>query len=445
MSRQWTTADLEEFSPIMLLKGGRLFDGQTGQFGPELDLVIQRGLISEVGHVDPPRSGEMTIYDVSGMFLVPGLWECHAHLGPLSRGTEDEQRAALHSFASQGILYVRDVGSPVDRIQHLAQLARGHETPGPTIYYAGPMLEKSPLTWEKHNVELPGFTVAVDSADEARKVVQYLAAQGVSHLKTFNHFEQEVYRVLIEQAHAFKLPVVHDPGGPLFHDIPMDFAIGLGVRCFEHAKSPWPIVLKDKLQTDYLELMRTPGPQKKRDFFFSLLDLGANSVSEPKLAELAQIMVDKHVFYCPTLDVFTLRDGDLHELNSEQRVAHNKVSELCVFFTNFLAARGVRTLVGQDGYEPQGTFQEIMKLHQAGLSPATIIRSATSNPATWFGLERRIGALKPGFEASLLALEKNPLESVEHLQSSRLIIHSGQVLKCSLPDHNPAHSSDNPG
>jgi hypothetical protein len=45
---------------------------------------------------------------------------------------------------------------------------------GPDIFYSGPMLEKSPLSWEIHNKQLPGFTVPINNIEDVDQTVKNL-------------------------------------------------------------------------------------------------------------------------------------------------------------------------------------------------------------------------------------------------------------------------------
>ena len=96
-------------------------------------------------------------------------------------------------------------------------------------------------------------------------------------------------------------------------------------------------------------------------------------------------------------------------------------------FVREFAARGVRLLVGQDGNDPAGTFAEMRRLRECGVTEAEIIKGATLYPAQWLGVEDRLGSLSPGREANILVVEGNPLEDIGHLESAVLVVQRGRI------------------
>jgi hypothetical protein len=68
-------------------------------------------------------------------------------------------------------------------------------------------------------------------------------------------------------------------------------------------------------------------------------------------------------------------------------------------------------------------------MQQAGLSNAEILKASTINAASGFGLSNTLGTLEKGKRVDLLLLQKNPLESISHLNSVELIVKSGRIVK----------------
>jgi imidazolonepropionase-like amidohydrolase len=56
------------------------------------------------------------------------------------------------------------------------------------------------------------------------------------------------------------------------------------------------------------------------------------------------------------------------------------------------------------------------------------IKAATSISAECVGIEKRTGAIKPGLEADLVAVERDPLGDIKNLQDILLVINNGKVV-----------------
>lgn len=106
-----------------------------------------------------------------------------------------------------------------------------------------------------------------------------------------------------------------------------------------------------------------------------------------------------------------------------------KLTEITTFITEQLAMWEVKLLVGQDGIDPRGTFSEMRLLSDCGVTEADIIRGATIYPATWLGVEDRLGSITPGKLANILVLDKNPMADIDNMASTAFVIHRGKVVE----------------
>ena len=426
----------------ILLKNANLFDAENGSLKDNVDVLIEDGIVAEVGRVHYAEN-HLTSIDCSGKFALPGLFECHAHLALLTSkdpeakkqimedfGTsnhEELEKKVLRDFVVKGITQVRDVGGPVRILKYLKDRISKGELLGPEIYYAGPMLEKSPLLWEEHNRALPGFTVAVNTEQDAKNVIKEISDQGAKLVKTFNKFDVDVFECLLDLAVKHNLPVTHDPGTALFQSIPMDKAIDLGVRCIEHAKAPWPVVLKDDLKKEHDALLNA-APEDIESFRQKVFSLGVDSVSTSKLQQLMDKILENEVFICTTLHAFKhLKKLQSQKPDEEMLKKVEVLDEMQGFFAGEMIRRNVKILVGQDGLTPEFTFNEMRYLKELGLSEPEIIRGATIYPAQWLGISKRTGSVSPGKKADVLILEKNPLEDIQNIKTTCTVLLNGRT------------------
>ena len=71
--------------------------------------------------------------------------------------------------------------------------------------------------------------------------------------------------------------------------------------------------------------------------------------------------------------------------------------------------------------------EELAVLVEAGLSPLEALRTATLNPARYFGMEGELGSLKEGMWADLLILNANPLENIAHTTDINAVVKQGTL------------------
>ena len=62
-----------------------------------------------------------------------------------------------------------------------------------------------------------------------------------------------------------------------------------------------------------------------------------------------------------------------------------------------------------------------------GFTPLEAIQSATIVNAEMLRLDKSIGVLEPGYEADLIAVERNPLQDIVTVQDPLLVISNGRI------------------
>jgi imidazolonepropionase-like amidohydrolase len=91
---------------------------------------------------------------------------------------------------------------------------------------------------------------------------------------------------------------------------------------------------------------------------------------------------------------------------------------------------GVKMVTGSDtGYGPNSLTrigQEIAHFVEIGFTPLQAIQSATIVNAEMLRLEKSIGVIEAGYDADLIAVEKNPMDDVTVLQDPLLVISNGR-------------------
>jgi imidazolonepropionase-like amidohydrolase len=92
---------------------------------------------------------------------------------------------------------------------------------------------------------------------------------------------------------------------------------------------------------------------------------------------------------------------------------------------------GVPIAFGTDaGVYPHGlNGREFAYMVEAGMPPIEAIRAATQNAAKLLGKPADIGSVQPGHFADVIAVDSNPLQDINTLQSIAFVMKQGRVYK----------------
>ena len=92
---------------------------------------------------------------------------------------------------------------------------------------------------------------------------------------------------------------------------------------------------------------------------------------------------------------------------------------------------GVRMAFGTDGgvYPHGDNARQFAVMVRFGMKPLDAIRAATINAAELLGWSGRVGELKPGSFADLIAVEGDPLQDISTLEHVKFVMKGGQVVR----------------
>ena len=385
-------AAIAQETPVTI-RAGRLIDG-AGGVREGATITVQGSRITDVS---AGRAGARATYDLSALTVLPGLIDTHVHLtahfdadgrthdDPEETPARTILHAAENAYATlmAGFTTVQSLGSPLDRDLRDA-IARG-TLPGPRV-----------LT------SLRPVTAGTGSPDDIRAFVRALAADGADVVKVFASasireggslvMTGEQLRAVCGEAAALGVrTVVHAYGTD-----GVTATVEAGCGGIEHG---------NRYDDATIELMAERG-----------------TYLDPHVGSLwANYFEHKPRFI--GLGNYTEEGFALME---EARVVGYDA------FRRTLAHGGVRVVYGTDavaGAHGRNAEELIYRVRDGGQDPLDAIVSAASLAAESLGLADRIGAVRPGYQADLIAVAGNPLEDIAAVRDVRFVMKGGVVFR----------------
>lgn len=407
---------------ITYIRAGRLFDGTGDKVRENVVIVVEDERIQSVnpaGSASIPAGA--TVIDLSHATVLPGLIDCHTHLG--SRADRYDEiynfkdtpfqsafAAVVHARKTleAGFTSVRDVGSLPFLAVDLRNSIKEGLVPGPRIVASGPPISItgghgdlnnfSPQTRVSMFPEERDFQIA-DGVDQIRHVVRAQVKYGVDVIKILAtggvlskgdspgapQFTFEELKAAAEEAHmAGRKIAAHAHGTQGIKN-----AILAGIDSIEHASL---------IDDEGIRLAKEHGTYLVMDIYNDDYILG-------KAIEfgLPQENVDKEKMV-----------GRLQRENFQKAVQ-----------------AGAKMAFGTDaGVYPHGdNAKQFFYMVKYGMTPAQAIRAATSSAADLIGRSKDVGSIEAGKYADIIAVSADPLQDVRALENVGFVMKGGVVYK----------------
>ena len=377
----------------IVIHADRVLDGR-GKVIPGASVVVEGDKITKV---DP--SGDLpATYDLKGYTLLPGLIDAHSHLtwyfnrqGRFHQGNDGDTpvqsmlSAAANAYETlmAGVTTIQSPGSPEDKDLR-EWIANGH-VPGPRVI-----------------TSLSALSQARMSPDTLRALVGRRKAEGADVIKVFASGS------------------IRDGGQQTMNDDQLKAICGeaktLGMRTMVHAHSAASIKASVLAGCDQIE----------------------HGVFADD--ETLKLMAERHVYFDPQIClVFTnyldnrAKYEGIGNYNEAGFAAMQKAIPIATeMFKRAIKTPGLKVIFGTDavaGAHGRNVEELVCRVQAAGQSPIDAITSATSLGAEALRMEKQIGAIAPGLQADLIAVQGDPTKDITALRRVMFVMKGGKVYK----------------
>ena len=438
------------FSQTSIIKNVTLIDVKTGKAITGQSVVINNETIEMTGTVkkikDPINA---LVIDGTGKFLMPGMIDAHIHFfqsgGLYTRPDVVDLRNKLpyekekafglnnaadymHRYLRLGITSVIDVGGPFANFTIRDSVAK--TTIAPNVLVTGPLFSIVDRPQFGEDAPILKITTTQQADSLFAKMlpykpdfikIWYIANNNNPAEKNF-----PLVKYIAEQTHKNKLKLT-------VHATQLktaQLAVEAGADILVHS------IDDEVIPDEFVKTLRD-----KKITYIPTLIVGANyyKAFSGKLPHHPQDLAWANAFvYGSLTDPEAMDETTMPSILKMLRKSgfppsENKADSISAINLVKLVKAAVNIATGTDAgnistMHASSYMQELEAMQQAGLSIAEILKASTINAAIGFGKEKQWGSIEKGKIADMLLLDKNPLESLQHLNSIQAVFKNGKMM-----------------
>jgi imidazolonepropionase-like amidohydrolase len=433
-------------NPSTAIVGATLWDGTGGAPVANAvtvvrgDRVLCAGAASECAVPQGAR-----VIAARGQYLIPGLIDSHVHLLFLQNGSAGEDLGLdLRDLLAQGITTVRDMGTnPAALLARVPgfdaaprvytmQLVAGRRFFYPAMRQVrserGVELRQAPAL----TMQWLGWTpILFDRGDEPDSVIAQARRGGAMGIKLYAQLDSVSIRRLTDAAHRAGMPVWG-------HAWPQPANVGEQTRAGMDGVVHAAGLVGELLTPDERDTLVNDGALQSTTARIAT----AEAADDPRILATLDSMAAHGVMFEPTLDAtrhsVASYDARVRHVPSIQEDYVRAAAAFGMEVTRQAVKRGVRISAGTDhvAYGPVGDRASLLDelrlyVDSIGLSPTAALLTATRDAARAIGGApgRQLGTIAAGHYADLVLVSKNPLQSIDNLETVEWVMRGGKIWR----------------
>jgi len=393
----------------------------TGKILKNKTVVIDSNRITDIYDKEIFSSDTKTVIDGKGKYLIPGLWDMHAHykwshvdIDPL--------------LVANGVTGIREMWGDMPAFVEIPKRTQHEGLLSPDIYLSGDLIDGNPPSF-------PAGCLVVTTPEEAVNAVKNQIDKKVDFIKIYGGLTEDCFMAIAKETKKRNITFA----GHIPVRVSIYKAIEAGMVSSEHL---------------YGFLNACSSVDTSNEALVS-------TFSEMKFDSICSVLAKSSMWLCPTLTVNRAM-GNLNDtiftndkrmsflpryvidIWNQKMIPYTK-SEIDNFAKSTRARyllelsligkmnkKGVKILAGTDFPNPYvfpgfSLHDELSLMVKGGMSTLDALRTATINPAIFMNKKADFGSINVGKLASLVLLNKNPLENIENTKTIETVILRGKV------------------